>query len=108
MRKCLVVPLKCTAFVDEADTTGRFLCVLVCVPQDAGGADLPGPRLRDQRHPAEERRETRHGAVGHCRLQEEVPHCESDGGSLQQQQQQRSSGRGGLTRSATLCPPRRR
>lgn len=52
------------------------VALCVCVPQDAGGTELPGSRVRDQRHAAEEWRETWRGQVSYCSLQEEMPHCE--------------------------------
>lgn len=70
-----VVNLESAGFAVSAVLT-VVVCVCVCALQDAGGADLPGSRLRDERHPAEERRETRHGPVCYRRLQEEVPQCE--------------------------------
>lgn len=47
---------------------------MAAVLQDEGGSDILGSRVRDQRHPAEQRRETRCGHVHHRRLQEEMPH----------------------------------
>ena len=48
--------------------------MMAAVLQDEGGSDIPGSRVRDQRLPAEERRETWRGRVHHRRLQEEMPH----------------------------------